>query len=398
MSPGRPLRLAVRLLISYAVVITIGVATAYLTVRLLVPPLFDERMRMGAGGARGPGSGGSVSSTHAALISALNTALVVAMLVSVVAGGVVAVVVSRRLFRPLSDVRKATRRIAAGDYDAAVSPPREPELAGLAADVNTLAASLRETEARRTQLLGDVAHEMRTPLTALDGYVEALIDGVLAPEQDHLQVMAEELRRLHRLADDLAALSRSEEQRVELHRAPADLADLARRAADRLLPQFRDAGVTLAVRGDVPLPVTVDADRVVQVLTNLLGNALIATPAGGSVTVSSSAGPGGAVVTVADTGVGLTTADQARVFERFYRASTALRRSPGSGIGLTISRGLARAHGGELEVRSPGPGQGTTATLSLPLRRATNPRDSGAADPGPLPLLATSERAAGSGK
>ncbi len=120
----------------------------------------------------------------------------------------------------------------------------------------------------------------------MDGYVEALIDGVLAPEPGHLQAMAEELRRLHRLADDLAALSRTEEHRVDLHPMPADLADLARRAASRLRPQFQDAGVTLSVRSDTPLPVEADVDRIMQVLTNLLGNALMATPAGGSVTVT----------------------------------------------------------------------------------------------------------------
>lgn len=393
MSARHPMRLAVRLMLSYAVVITVGAAAAYLTVRLLVPPLFDERMRMGTGSGAmmGPGSGGSGTATHAALISALNTALLVAVLVSMVTAGVVAAFVTRRLLRPLSDMRAATRRIAGGDYATAVVLPREPELAALAADVNTLAAGLGRTEARRTRLLGDVAHEMRTPLTALDGYVEALIDGVLAPEPGHLQAMAEELRRLHRLADDLAALSRTEEQRVELHPNSADLADLARRAAGRLRPQFQDAGVTLTVRTDALLPVEVDVDRVMQVLTNLLGNALIATPAGGSVTVAGSATAGSAAVSVADTGVGLAADDQERVFERFYRASTALRRSTGSGIGLTIARGLARAHGGDVQVRSSGPGQGATAILSLPLRRAATPRGANTATPGLSPLLATNK-------
>ena len=399
MSARHPMRLAVRLILSYAVVITVGAAAAYLTVRLLVPPLFDERMRMGAGSGAmmGPGFVGNGTATHAALISALNTALLVAVVVSVVTGGIVAAFVTRRLLRPLSDMRAATRRIAGGDYRTAVVLPREPELAALAADVNTLAEGLGRTEARRTQLLGDVAHEMRTPLTSLDGYVEALIDGVLAPEPGHLQAMAEELRRLHRLADDLAALSRTEEQRVELHRTPADLSELAQRAASRLRPQFQDAGVTLSVRSDAPLPVDVDVDRVMQVLTNLLGNALIATPAGSSVTVTSSTTGGSALVTVADTGVGLAADDQERVFERFYRATTALRRSTGSGIGLTIARGLARAHGGDVQVRSTGPGRGATALLSLPLRRAVNPRDAGTATPGLSPLLAASKPEARSG-
>jgi signal transduction histidine kinase len=118
-----------------------------------------------------------------------------------------------------------------------VPPPREPELAALATDVNTLAAALADTETRRTRLLGEVAHEMRTPLTALNGYIEGLIDGVFAPTPDILEAASDELRRLGRLADDLSTLSRAEEQRLDLHPADADLADLAQKAASRLAPQ-----------------------------------------------------------------------------------------------------------------------------------------------------------------
>ncbi len=364
-------RLPVRLFASYVVVVLVGVMTAYLTVRLLVPPLFDHRMNMLSGnGGMGAANHGSAASSRAALISALNTALLVAVVASAAAGGLVAAFVTRRLLRPLDAVRTATRRIAAGDYRASVTAPREPELAALAGDVNTLAASLANTETRRTRLLGDVAHEMRTPLTALDGYVEGLLDGVLAAEPENLQAMAQELRRLHRLANDLSTLSRTEEQPLDLHRVSADLADIARRAAERLRPQFQDAGVTLIVRADQAVTADLDTDRITQVLTNLLGNALIATPASGSVTISVTKAGQRAVATVADTGVGLAADDQERVFERFYRAPTAQRRSAGSGVGLTISRGLARAHGGDLRADSPGPGRGAVFTLTLPAHAA----------------------------
>ena len=176
---------------------------------------------------------------HSAFLSALNTALMVGVLASLAAAGVVAAFVTGRLLRPLDAVRSATRSIAAGQYEGRIPVPAEPELAALAGDVNTLAAALAATETRRTQLLGEVAHEMRTPLTALDGYVEGLIDGVFSPNPDTLAALSEELRRLHRLADDLSSLSRAEEQRLQLHPVDADLADLARRAASRLSPQFR---------------------------------------------------------------------------------------------------------------------------------------------------------------
>jgi len=307
---------------------------------------------------------------HSAFLSALNTALIVGVLTSLGAAGVVAAVVTGRLLRPLDAVRSATRSIAAGQYDGRISLPSEPELAALAGDVNTLAAALAATESRRTQLLGEVAHEMRTPLTALDGYVEGLIDGVFSPSPDTFASLSEELRRLHRLADDLSSLSRAQEQRLQLHPVDADLADLARRAASRLSPQFEDAQITLSVNADTAVPVHVDPDRITQVLTNLLGNALLATPANGTVTVTAREGHGHGEFVVSDTGVGLVEAELDRVFERFYRAPGQPRRSAGSGIGLTIARTIARAHGGDVTASSAGHEQGASFTLALPSQTA----------------------------
>jgi signal transduction histidine kinase len=369
------MRLPVRLFISYAAVAVIGAAVTYVTVRLLAPALFDQHMTMLGGDHMGMGPGGpdgTAGSVHSAFISALTAALLAGVLASVAAAGLAAAFVTSRLLRPLNAVRAATRRIAAGHYQASVPVPGVPELAALAGDVNTLAAELAGTEARRTRLLGEVAHEMRTPLTALGGYVEGLIDGVFAPEPEILGAISDELRRLGRLADDLSALSRAEEQRLDLHPADADLAGLARRAAARLAPQFADRQVRLAVHADGPLPVRADPDRITQVLTNLIGNALAATPAEGTVTVRARPAGQRAEVSVADTGAGLAAGDLERVFERFYRAPGQPRRSSGSGIGLTIARNIARAHGGDATASSPGPGRGATFVLTLPLR-ATAP-------------------------
>lgn len=360
-------RLPVRLFASYAVVVLVGAAVSYVTVRLLAPQLFENRMDMMGSGSRMMG-GGTPSSVHSAFLSALDTALVVGVLASVAAAAGIAVVVTRRLLQPLDAVRAATRQIAAGRYDASVPLPSEPELAELASDVNALAGALAATERRRTQLIGEVAHELRTPLTSLDGYVEGMIDGVFAADAHTLASVSAELRRLHRLADDLSSLSRAEEQRLELDRGDADLADLVRRAAERLAPQFEDAELELVVDAAAPVPVHVDPDRITQVLTNLLGNALVATPSGGTVTVRAGRSGARAEAVVTDTGVGLAADDTERVFERFYRAPGQLRRSHGSGIGLTIARGIARAHGGDLTASSAGPGQGATFTLTLPLR------------------------------
>jgi histidine kinase len=370
------LRLPWRLFISYVLVIAVGAVVAWVTVRLLAPAVFNHEMtmfggdQMGMNGGTMGGGPGTTSSpdVRSAFDSALTTALLVGMLASVAVAAVAAAFVTSRLIRPVTSVRAATRRIADGHYQASVPVPREPELAALATDVNTLAARLADTETRRTRLLGEVAHEMRTPLTALDGYLEGLIDGVFAPEPEVLQAASDEVRRLRRLSDDLSALSKAEEQRLDLHPADADLAYLARRAAGRLAPQFGDGDVTLTVDAAEELPVRADQDRIAQVLTNLLGNALTATPADGTVTVVARAAGHSARVTVTDTGVGLAAADLERIFERFYRVPGQPRRSAGSGIGLTIARNIARAHGGDITAASPGPGKGARFTFTLPLR------------------------------
>src|SRR5690606_24578826 len=164
-------RLDVRLFASYAAVTAVAAAAALVTVRLLVPPLFDRRM-----GGRLPGPMGGRPGMHDALTSALDRGLVTALLVGLVAAAVAAALVTRWVLRPIARVRTATRRLAAGHYDERVAPPREPDLAGLAEDVNALARSLDDTERRRAQLVGDVAHEMRTPLTTIRGYAEAMVD------------------------------------------------------------------------------------------------------------------------------------------------------------------------------------------------------------------------------
>jgi histidine kinase len=239
-------------------------------------------------------------------------------------------------------------------------------MAALAADVNTLARGLAATEQRRTQLLGDVAHEMRTPLTVLDGYVEGIIDGVFHADASTLEALSLELRRLHRLADDLSTLSRAQEGRLAPALEPCDLAVLARSTAERLRPQFDDAHVAVDIHLPDAMPLVADPERVTQVLTNLLGNALVATSSGGRVRVEGHVDGARLRIEVVDSGVGLEVADQERIFERFYRAPNALRRSPGSGIGLTIAREIARAHHGSLVAQSDGPGRGSTFTLTLP--------------------------------
>ena len=252
------------------------------------------------------------------------------------------------------------------DDDERVAEPTALELAALAADVNRLADALQHTEARRARLIGEVAHEMRTPLTAINGYVEGILDGVFEPSEEILTNVGEETARLQRLATDLATLSRAEEGALELRVAGADLQELAGVAATRLQPQYDDKGVTLELVDGPVLAVHVDRDRILQVLTNLLGNALTYTPTGGRVVVRAGEHGNVASITVSDDGVGIAAADLPLVFERFFRVPGLDRPSGGSDIGLTVAAGIARAHHGEIRASSSGLGEGATFTLELP--------------------------------
>lgn len=371
-------RLSVRLFVSHLAVALVGGLVTFVLVRLLVPRLYDEAVHgMGLGrGGPGGGAGGQGMGPGGELRELIATAVDQSLLIGVIAGAIAAMLIglfaSWRLLKPLREMQHATRQLAAGDYRLQVERPGTTELADLAEDVNALAGALASTDQRRVRLISDVAHEMRTPLTVIDGYVEGMIDGVFVAEPERLAQISTEVRRLRRLADDLSTLSRVEEGQLELDMAEVDLAEVVQRTVTRLEPQFGEAGVRLHTLMPGRFTVRADADRLGQVIANLLGNALRATRdrAGGEVLVGvarkSESGRPVARLTVTDNGVGLAGDEPTKIFERFYRAAPA-RDTEGSGIGLTIARDIVRAHGGELAANSPGPGRGATLTLTMPL-------------------------------
>ena len=372
----RRLSLRARLFVSYALVAAIGAAVTAVVAEVVGRNLFDNHMS-GLGYGMGGHPGAGLAELQSAFGSALTRALVVALAASLLAAIAAALAVARRILRPVDGIRTATHRLAAGHYGDVLPEPDEPELAGLVRDVNALAGSLRESERRRAALIGDVAHEMRTPITVLKGYAEGMADGVFVGEEV-LPAIGAELSRLERLAADLAAVSRAEEGGLSLRPGTEDLCDIVGSVTDRLRPQYQDRGVDLLVRFEGPVPVSVDRDRIVQALTNVVGNALTYTPEGGTVVVAAgSRADGRAVVSVSDTGVGLGPQDVERVFERFYRVD-GRGHARGSGVGLTIARAIARAHGGDLTAASPGAGRGSTFELVLPLAGRSSPAAGGA--------------------
>ncbi|MFJ1807814.1 MULTISPECIES: sensor histidine kinase [unclassified Streptomyces] len=281
------------------------------------------------------------------------------------------VALSRFLLRPLDRVRAATHRLAEGHYDDVLELPSEPGLAALVKDVNTLAAALADTERRRARLISEVAHEMRTPITILRGQIEGIADGIFTPDEAMFASLADDLDRLQRLAGDLSSLSRSEEGAFDLHRKSTDVAMLARSTAERLRPQYDDQKVTLIVDADTPVAAFCDPDRITQVLVNLLGNALAASDPHGHVVLSARTEPSPGhhvIVRVMDDGIGIAEHDLERIFHRFERLEHPGRTAAagGSGIGLTIARGIVRAHGGDINAESDGLGKGATFTLRLP--------------------------------
>lgn len=276
---------------------------------------------------------------------------------------------SRRLTAPLEAMRRASQSIAEGHYTERVAIPGDAELAQLAMSFNTMAEKLEHTEAMRRRLIGDVAHELRTPLTAIKGSMEGLIDGVLPATSETFEQIAAEADRLSRLVDDLQELSRVEAGAYVLDLQPISLAQVIETARKRLAASYAAKGVELTLNLPANLPtVRADTDRLLQILLNLLTNALHYTPAGGRVTVSAEARPKEVWVRVQDTGIGIPPEHLPLIFDRFYRVDKSRSRQSGggSGIGLTICKHLVEAHGGRIWAESAGEGQGSTFTFTLP--------------------------------
>lgn len=368
----RPLfgQLRWRIVGAQMVVVVVGVVVVLLVTNRLV-----EAMLAAAGAGSQEPASGLARDLSAAFRTRMLIAVGFAALGAIAAALVTGLLLARQILSPLYQLALSSRRIAAGRYGERLDVPDSDELALVASSFNQMAEELERVEQQRVTLIGDVAHELRTPLTALAGYLEGLLDGLFPAEPETFNAMAQEVRRLQRLIDDLQDLSRVEAGQISLELAPQPLVPLVRQTVTALLPQAESKGVSLILAPFLVSPeVLVDADRTLQIAHNLIGNAIRYTPEGGQITVSVAVSAGQAEVVVADTGIGIPADVLPYLFERFYRAdSSRSRRSGGSGIGLTISRYLAWAMGGELSAASAGAGAGSTFTLSLPLAPSSSP-------------------------
>jgi signal transduction histidine kinase len=350
-----------KLLAGYGLVIVVAVATLLL---VAYPLAADHIRKYGDLAARGV--------TPPAHMHDLLRSLILAGVGAGAAAAGVAFFLARGISRPIRRMVSATRRIAAGDYRERVTVASRDELGELAQALNEVAAGLERVEGLRRELVANVAHELRTPLAGLEGYLEGLADGVFAPTPETLARMRAETARMKRLVEDLTELSQLESGRWRLERQPVQLAQVAATVETVLGPQFVQKGVELdvAVAAGLP-PVAGDADRLGQVLTNLLANALRFTSAGGRVTVDVRGERDAVCLAVTDTGGGIAPEDLPHIFERFYRADhSRAQATGGSGIGLAIVKHIVEAHGGTVGVESR-PGQGSRFEVRLPVAAPT---------------------------
>ncbi len=374
---GRTYRgLRAKLFVSHFLV-ALATALTLLTALYLVAPVIFGRLMAGMMGAMpgmmdaDSGMEGMMDSVRRAFGLTLLYSLVVAGVVAAVTASLSSLFVSRRIVEPLRDMMAATRRIAAGRYGERVPVGEPDELGALSESFNSMAASLEAAERKRLELIGDVSHELRTPLSTLEGYMEGLMEGVIEPSEETWALLYGEAERMRRIVEDLRQLSHAEAGQLTLRTAAIRPDDLVRATVERMVPLFGEKGVELVSTApkDLP-PVFADGDRVVQVLSNLLDNALRHTGAGGRVVVGAEVRDCEVLFVVEDNGEGIPAEHLPHVFERFYRAEKSRSRSEargGSGLGLAISRALVEAMGGRIRAESPGPEKGARSSFSLPL-------------------------------
>ncbi len=303
------------------------------------------------------------------LVRGVTRAVLVAGLVAGGFGLLLAGVLVRQITYPLAGLRQASHRIAAGDLTARVPLQSRDELGELATTFNQMASRLETQETLRRNLVADVAHELRTPLSAIQGTVEAMQDGVFPLNNENLATIHEEVMLLNRLVEDLRTLANAEAGKLPLDIMPVDLGELLERQVTAFRYRAKEQGVTISLQVAETLPpIAGDEQRLGQVLSNLLDNALRHTPEAGSIHLCLARRERGTRLTITDSGEGIGAHDLPHIFDRFYRVDPARNRGAGgSGLGLAIVRQLVEAHGGHIAVTSPPPGRMSGTEFSIDL-------------------------------
>lgn len=290
----------------------------------------------------------------------------IALLISMLVG----IYLSWAVIHPVKEVTDATRKMAAGDYSQEVEVKGSEETAELARDFNEMAKRVRMTHELLENFVGDVSHELRTPLTSIEGFSQALLDGLYDNEEErkhYLEIINNESKRLFRIINDLLLLSRIDAGEFHLEKENVDLVALLRKVEETFKPKAEEKGIDLELKlPGKAVEVSTDPDRLQQILTNLMDNSVKYTPEGGSIIISARVEVGTASIAVSDNGEGIDAEALPKVFDRFYRIEKSrATKHGGAGLGLSICSELAVTLGGSIEAESE-IGRGTTFTIKLP--------------------------------
>jgi signal transduction histidine kinase len=312
-------------------------------------------------------------SASAALTKAINHFLVLGGVLAIIVAAVVTFFMSRRILKPVQALTVAAKRLGDGDFSHRVQVKGKGEMAELGQTFNSMAESLERGEMLRRNMVSDVAHELRTPVSNIQGQLEAIGDGLIKPDVNTFDSIHEEAVLLSRLIDDLQELTLAEAGKLSLFQQPEDAAQLIHKAVAAASAKATASGIILTIDLPEQLPLCdIDSQRIGQVLRNLLENAITHTPKGGAVTVSARQVQEYLEVSVVDTGEGIPAEHLPNVFERFYRADKSRTRATGgSGLGLTIARRLVEAHGGKIGVQSE-LGRGSRFYFTIPVSKNSN--------------------------
>ncbi len=300
---------------------------------------------------------------------AITTSILRFLTVATIFGSIVGVITARGITAPLDNLAQAAKAIAAHDLGSRVEVRGSTEIKAVAQSFNEMAAALEQAETLRSNLLADVAHELRTPLAVIQGNLRAILDDVYELDKAEIARLYDQTRHLSRLVNDLHELAQAEANQLHLDLTGLDLGILATEIAAIYEPIAQSANTELRTRISEGLPIIQgDRARLTQCLQNLLNNAMQHTPSGGIVTVTLEADSETLKLSVADTGVGIPPGHLPRVFARFYRVDPARTREIGSaGLGLAITRAIIESHGGEILVESEGEGKGSIFSVCLPV-------------------------------
>ena len=312
-----------------------------------------------------------LGASQLAFLSSVNRAMNIAILSAIIAAVLLTIMLSRRILRPIEELIRGARILGRGELDYRVPIHLNDEIGELAIAFNTMADGLSHLERLRRQMVSDVAHELRTPISNIRGYLEAIQDGLATANPEMIDSLHEEVLILTHLVDDLQDLALAEAGKLHLEFKTASLANIIERTSVLLLPSMNEKSLNFKFEPPEDLPeVWADPKRIAQIVRNLIVNAITYTSAGGEIRVTIEVYPDHQKVNVIDNGIGISEADVALIFERFYRVDPSRTRlTGGAGLGLAIVKQLVEAHGGDCGVVSSS-GKGSKFWFTIPSKES----------------------------